>query len=118
MKPERPNEDQEAVRRVLREWKVTSPLPPRFVESVWRRIEKAEPAAPSVSNPTLWVAVKTWLALTLPRPAFAISYVSVLLVAGLFAGYRHSRLEATSWDRALANRYVEAVDPFQKSIRD
>ena len=117
MKPARPNEDQETVRRVLREWKVISPLPPRFVENVWRRIEKAEPAAPLVSNPTLWVVLKTWLALTLPRPAFAISYVSVLLVAGLFAGYWHSRVEATSWDRALASRYVEAVDPFQKSIR-
>jgi len=116
MKPERPNEDRESVCRVLREWKVTSPLPPRFVENVWRRIEKAEPAAPTASNPTLWVVVKTWLALTLPRPAFAVSYVSALLIAGLFAGYWHARVETTNWDQALASRYVQAVDPFQKSV--
>ena len=115
MKPERPNKDPEAVSRVLREWKVTSPLPPRFAENVWRRIEQAEPAAWPASIPTLWAAVRVWLAAMLPRPAFAISYVSVLLIAGLFAGYWHARMETTSWDKALASRYVEAVDPFRKS---
>ncbi len=116
MKPERPNEDPEAVRRVLREWKVTSQLPPLFVENVWRRIEKAETAAPLASNPTLWAALKLWLAAMLPRPAFAIPYVSVLLIAGLLAGYWHARAETTSWDKDLARRYFQAVDPFQKSI--
>jgi hypothetical protein len=116
MNPERPNEDPEAVRRVLREWKVTSQLPPRFVEDVWRRIEKAEPAAPPASIPTLWAVLRIRVAAMLPRPAFAISYVSVLLLAGLFAGYWHARIETTSWDKALASRYVEAVDPFRKSI--
>lgn len=116
MKSERPNEDAEAVRRVLREWKVTSRLPPRFAENVWRRIEQAEPVALPASIPTLWAVLRVWLAAMLPRPAVAISYVSVLLIAGLFAGYWHARMETTSWDKALANRYVEAVDPFRKSI--
>src|SRR5882724_5662109 len=97
MKPERPNEDPEAVRRVLREWKVTSQLPPRFAENVWRRIEQAEPAALPASNPTLWAALKLWLVTMLPRPAFAISYVSVLPIAGLFAGYWHPRVDTTTW---------------------
>jgi hypothetical protein len=118
MKPERPNEDQEPVRGVLREWKVASPLPPRFVENVWRRIEKAEPAAPNASNPTLWTLLTTWLAQTLPRPAYAIAYVSILLLAGLSAGYWHARVETTSWDKALASRYVQTVDPFQKANRN
>jgi len=87
-------------------------------ENVWRRIEKGEPAAQPASNPTLWAVVKNLLALTLPRPAFAISYVSVLLIAGLLAGYWHARLETMSWDRALASRYVQAVDPFQQSFRN
>jgi len=118
MKAKRPNEDHGPVSRLLREWQVTSPLPPRFAENVWRRIEQAEPAAPPASNPTLWAVVKTWLALTLPRPAFAISYVSVLLIAGLSAGYWHARVETMSWDKALASRYVQEVDPFQNPIRN
>jgi len=116
MKPE--FEGQEAVRRVLREWQVTSPLPPRFAENVWRRIEQAELAASPASSTTLWAVVKTWLALTLPRPAFAIAYVSVLVVAGLLAGYWHARVETMSWDKALASRYVQAVDPLQRSFRN
>ena len=117
MKPERPDEDREPVRGVLREWKVASPLPPRFVENVWRRIEMTEPAAPNASNPTLWTLLASWLAQKLPRPAYAIAYVSVLLLAGLSAGYWHARVETTNWDDTLASRYVQKVDPFQKAHR-
>ena len=62
-----------------------------------------------------WAVLKAWLAVTLPRPAFAFSYVSVLLVAGLLAGYWHARVDTTKWDKILAGRYVQAVDPFQRS---
>jgi len=126
MKPERSNEDREALGRVLRAWRVTSPLPPGFAENVWRRIEQAEPATSPASNLMLWAMVKTWLASTLPRPAFAIAYVSVLLIGGLLAGYWRAHVETMSWDKALASRYVQAVDPFhvqavgpfQKSFRN
>jgi hypothetical protein len=118
MKQEEMNEDPESVGRLLREWKVTSALPPRFAENVWRRIEKAETPTAPASNPTLWIVLKGWAAGMLRRPAFALSYVSALLVAGLVAGYWHARVDTTSWDKALESRYVQAVDPFQKSVRN
>ncbi len=118
MKPERPDNDHEPVRHVLREWSVTSPLPPRFAENVWRRIEDAENAKAPTSDPTLWILLQRWLTVTLPRPAFAVAYSSVLLIAGLAAGYWHARVDTASWDKALETRYVQAVDPFQKPIRD
>ena len=118
MKPERPGNDDETVRNILREWTVTSPLPPRFAENVWRRIEDAENAKAQAPNPTLWILLQRWLTVTLPRPVFAVAYSSVLLMAGLAAGYWHARLDTASWDKALEIRYVQAVDPFQKPIHN
>ena len=116
MKPERPGNDDEPVRNILREWTVTSPLPPRFAENVWRRIEDAENALAPASNPTPWNVLQRWLTEMLRRPAFAVAYASVLLMAGLAAGYWHARVDTASWDKALATRYVQAVDPFQNPI--
>lgn len=118
MKPERSENDPEPVRNVLREWSVTSSLPPRFAENVWRRIEDAEHASAPPSHPTLRMLLQRWLTVTLPRPAFAVAYASVLLIAGLGAGYWHARVDAENWDQALATRYVQAVDPFQKPIHN
>lgn len=118
MKRERPDQDHEPVRTLLREWQITASLPPRFAENVWRRIEKAEPALLSATNPTPWTVLKTWMTAKLRRPVFAYSYVSLLLVTGLLAGYRHARVERAAGERALASRYVQAVDPFQKSARN
>jgi len=116
MKPERSKNDPEPVRNVLQEWSVTSTLPPRFAENVWRRIEDAEHAEAPASNPTLWILLQRWLTATLPRPAFAVAYASVLLITGLGAGYWHARVDTATWDKALATRYVQAVDPFQNPI--
>jgi len=118
MKPERPSENPEPVRGLLREWQITSLLPPRFAENVWRRIEGAERTATTEFSPKRWAILKTWLSVMLPRPAFAVSYVSLLLVAGLIGGYWHARIDTTSWEKTLAHRYVQAVDPFQKRLQD
>jgi hypothetical protein len=118
MNQDHPNDGQEAVRRALQEWAVTAPLPPRFAEEVWRRIEQAEPAAPAALLPSVWDVAKAWLVRTLPRPAFAVSYISVLLIAGLVAGYWHARVDTASWDQLLASRYVQAVDPFVRTAHD
>ena len=114
MKPETPNENPERVGQLLTEWQVTASLSPRFVENVWRRIEYAERSVTPVSNPTLWALIYAWITTALPRPAFAVAYVSVLLIAGLVAGYWHTQSETTNRDKALANRYVQSVDPFQR----
>lgn len=118
MKPERPNEDQEPVRRILRDWNVTSPLPPRFAERVWQQIERAERGAVSPPGPTVWAWLKAWVSATLPRPAFAVVYVSVLLFAGLAAGYWQASLDTRNWETTLARRYMQAVDPFQNTAHE
>jgi opacity protein-like surface antigen len=94
---------------VLQEWRVTTPLPPRFSEQVWKRIERAD--APSVS---VFDAVRAWFAMAFARPAFAVAYVSVLITAGLALGFVQANHKAAQWDRQLEARYVQSIDPYQK----
>lgn len=94
---------------LLQEWRVTSSLPPRFSEQVWKRIERAE--VPSIS---VVEAVQAWFAMTFARPAFAVAYVSVLVMAGVALGFFQANQKAGEWERQLEARYVQSIDPYQR----
>ena len=49
----------------------------------------------------------------LSRPALAASYVAVLLMAGVVAGYWQARTTNAQVDDHLSSRYVQMVDPYQ-----
>ena len=115
MKPN--SENQEPLHKVMREWRVTETLPPRFQEGVWRRIQQAEASVSPAPTTTLWSMWKAWLATALPRPAVAAAYLSILLVAGMAAGYRQAQQTTAHLDDELGSRYVQSVDPYQKSSR-
>lgn len=103
-------DDHEPIRKLMRDWTVTAPLPPRFNEGVWRRIEQSE------ASPTLmiWLAVADWVATVLPRPTVAVSYVTMLLLIGISAGHWQVRNHTAHVDHELGARYVQSVDPYQK----
>ena len=107
MEPE--SENPEPLRRVMREWKVTEPLPPRFQDGVWRRIEQAQ-TRQAVSP---WAVVANWIATVLPRPALAASYVAVLLTIGVTAGWAQARQKTARVHDELGQRYVRVLDPYQ-----
>ena len=88
---------------------MTTPLPPRFQEQVWKRIERAE--APGVS---LAETLRTWLAAWFAQPAFAVAYVTAILAAGLALGFKQAQDKTAKWDRQLEARYVQSVDPYQR----
>ena len=90
-------------------WKVKDPLPPRFCEQVWRRIERSEALGPE----GLWHEVKRRLALALTRPSVALSYVTLLVLAGVLAGLLQARVEQTRTQEELSARYVQTLDPYQ-----
>ena len=94
---------------VLREWAVKDPLPPRFHEQVWRRIERAEVGVPE----GLWPGLVRWLTQTLTRPSVALGYVTVLVLAGVLAGLLQARVEKTRTHEELSARYVQALDPYK-----
>ena len=109
MKPNITPEDESRLREVLREWRVDASLPPRFQERVWRRIEgrEAQPAS------SLWAQWFNPIAAALARPRLAVSYVTVLLAAGLLAGYWQAQVTKVRAAETLSARYVQMLDPYQ-----
>ena len=99
------------LRAVLKEWKESTPLPPRFQEQVWRRIEQSE--APFLPTPSVWSLLTNWIVTVLPRPALAAVYLAVLLAVGATAGWTQARQETDRLGDELSVRYVRAVDPYQ-----
>jgi hypothetical protein len=109
MKPEDPMQSDETLRQVLHQWKVDAPLPPRFQEQVWRRIERSDAPVRVPAWSLLWDRLTTALA----RPSLAASYVTLLLLAGLLAGYWQARITQAQVDESMGARYVQLVSPFQ-----
>ncbi|HUC85167.1 MAG TPA: hypothetical protein VL970_08245 [Candidatus Acidoferrales bacterium] len=72
---------------LLRAARPSSSLPPRFRQSVWRRIESVDAPAPSAS----WLDA---LATLILRPRLAMVLAAVILLAGLAAGTLQGRQTA------------------------
>ena len=107
----KPNQDPEAdarLRTLLRSWVVDTPLPPRFKENVWRRIERADlqPESP------FWAGLLRLIEVSLPRPRVALAYVSLLLAVGLTAGAWAAQVKTSHTESSLGLRYVQSVDPY------
>ena len=93
------------LRALLRESPPAPPLPPRFRESVWRRIGHGEAPAPAIPSPVAWV--ERWAdRLLLPR--FALAFLALLLVAGTLTGVLTS---AGTAKQQAEERYLSAVAP-------
>ena len=112
MKTNEPGDQDEHLRKVLKEWRTDAALPPGFQEAVWRRIELAEPV-PAPIAPSLWAVIALWIGTVLPRPALATAYVAVVLAVGVTAGWAQARLETARVKGELGERYVRVLDPYQ-----
>ncbi len=109
MKTDQPGNREQALHKVLQEWRAQASLPPGFQEAVWRRIERAQaPAATSV-----WVAISHWIEAVLSRPALAVSYLGLLLVVGGTVGWAQAHEASARVKDDLGQRYVRELDPYQ-----
>jgi hypothetical protein len=110
-------EQDQKLHDALREWRLEPTLPPRFNERVWQRIAKANegvsPAASLASLASLWIRGAEWIHQSLARPALAVSYVTLLLVTGLVAGYWQAKSTEARAFETLSTRYVQMLDPYQ-----
>ena len=95
----------------LRQWRIHEPLPPRFQERVWARIERAEMSSASSSIP-VWEALKAWAEQFFARPAMAVAYVSALVVLGTAFGVKQAHSESVRVHHELSARYVQTLDPY------
>ena len=113
MKPEIQPDSDPLLRQALHEWVVKDPLPPRFRERVWQRIAREEGPATG----SLWSQFVNWVEQALARPSLAVSYVTVLLVAGLLAGHWQAQRDSARMTQELGARYVQLLDPYQMPAR-
>lgn len=101
---ELPELNNEPLRTLLREARPAPHLPPRFQESVWRRLETED--AP-ITRPTSLGWLQRWTErLLLPR--FALASLALLLVAGGLTGFVSS---ADLVKQQAQERYLSAVAP-------
>ena len=107
MKAQDFDQSDERLRRVLREWEVKTELPPRFADGVWHRIELQEAERPG------WLLWWRRLGEAVVRPSVAASYLAVLLLAGILAGYWQGRVATAHAEEMLSSRYVQLMDPYQ-----
>jgi hypothetical protein len=95
------NPDDTKLSALLRQGRVSPPLPPRFQENVWRRIEEAAVPAQTGS----WLDAFAALVL---RPRFAYATVTALVLAGALLGTYQGAQTAKQDAQA---RYVAMVAP-------
>lgn len=101
---EKPEPNQEPLRTILRGARPNPPLPPRFQDSVWRRIE-------TVRKPAGSALMSGWLdraAAWLLRPRLALGGLVAMLLLGTVIG----ATQGSSLANALAKeQYLAAVSP-------
>ena len=92
----------------LRQWTVTTPLPPRFEQQVWRRIERAQ-AEPAVTTLDLLLSL---FKAVLFRPKLAFAYAAILLALGVAGGSLAAHNETNRLSATLGSRYIQSIDPY------
>jgi hypothetical protein len=113
MKPYQYSDQNEApLHAVLEAWVVDAPLPPRFRDNVWQQIARAE----TRSTPAIWSQVLRLIEVVLPRPKFALAYVSALLVLGVAGGAIAAQVKSNRLNMALGQRYVQSIDPYRSEV--
>ncbi len=103
------NQTDPLLRTTLRTWEIKEALPPRFEEQVWQRIARQE----TQLRVKWWSNLSSWLNRVMARPTLAASYITVLLAAGLLAGYWQARVANAHVSEQLSTRYVQLLDPYQ-----
>lgn len=112
----RANQDSEAdhnLDRVLKQWVLETPLPPRFSEQVWQRIGRAET---SEKGARLWGLLGRLVGTHLPRPKFAVSYLAILLLVGVISGAWAAQRRTSRLNSSLEFRYVQSIDPYHHGL--
>lgn len=102
---EQPESKNNSLETLLREARPAPPLPPRFQQAVWRRVETEEPAP--VLKPSPFGLLERW-AERLLLPPFALASLALLLAAGGLTGFISS---TDAVKQQAQERYLSAVAP-------
>lgn len=109
MNPPVPSPDDPGLRTLLQQAHPDPPLPSRFQEEVWRRVERA--ACERAPRPMLWM--REWIQMWL-RPAPLAAAIAAAVLFGTWMGFRHGEERLRLVERT---RYVASVDPLLRGHR-
>jgi hypothetical protein len=112
MKPYPHFDDDPALRSLLHQWTIRTPLPPGFQEQVWRRITLAE----TRGAPSWWSAGSRLVEGLFLRPTFALAYLAVWLAVGVTAGSLAAQARSQHLKSELSVRYVQSINPYQTEV--
>src|SRR6266567_2177028 len=104
MKSDNLDDNDPGLSALLRESRPAPPLPPRFQQEVWQRIERVQ-AAEATASPQNWFD-SVLRRLLMPR--FALAGAIALMVLSGFAGVLHGSVAAKD---AARERYLASVAP-------
>jgi hypothetical protein len=108
MKPHETPDQNRLLQHALQQWTVDASLPPRFRENVWKRVSRAD-GAPSAG---FWATLARLLAVVLPRPRVAFSYLALLLAVGVAGGALAAQIKTRRLQSELGLRYMQSIDPY------
>jgi hypothetical protein len=106
-------DSRDGLSQVLRGWRVPAEVPSGFRRGVWVRIEAR--ARDGLRQGHAGGLMAEWIdrvRSAFRRPALAIGFVVVLLVAGGSAGALSGQARAEALAGRLQDEYVQSVDPF------
>lgn len=95
------------LRDVLRTWEVSPQRSADFRAGVWQRIA-AQDARP---HSGIWAAVREWLFVQLPKPAYASILLVITAVVGVTAANLRAEHAREEYRVASARHYLASIDP-------
>jgi hypothetical protein len=104
MKKQAQPPDDGRLRAILRQFRPDPPLPPRFQESVWCRIERARASSENVSWADWLDRAAGWLL----RPRMALAGAAAMLLVGISIGVAQGGNLANDLAK---QQYLAAVSP-------
>ncbi len=107
-----PEENKDLLDRSLREWQVND-APAAPVSGTGLGAHRR--CRGGAKKPPFGQSSEDWFQLAFSRPAVALAYALVLLFSGSGTGYWQAREKSALIEHSLGSRYVQSVDPYQKT---
>jgi hypothetical protein len=109
VKNQNPDNDDRALAKTLKEWRVEAALPPGFQQTVWRKIDQQR----KPSQGSIIEVMRAWMNGFVARPRVAAGYLAALVVVGVSAGWTQGHRDNLRVENELADRYVRVLDPYR-----
>jgi hypothetical protein len=99
--------EDESLKNLLHEWKVSPSPHPGFRREVWARLAKQPTRSPFGS----WSSISQWCLVSLPKPAYACAFVFLFAMGGRAVAGLHAARVTQRQIARMEQRYLTSIDP-------